>query len=201
MIAVVVIHRIRWRLFVLQLICELGGGSAVLAWRRRVLDSRGTGSQLWWSLLTLPCGAYLWQQWVSGVELPRSWQQLCGLRLSTLVCPSLVPLTHSAWCDTTGDWLWRRLCITALGGLGFFCRAGALHTSGVLASETDAGGVCTVQDLKIGDAVLPDNSEYGTKSWHVERLQLLDVSTIQCLRFTTVEEGGENHSIVDFQFC
>ena len=44
----------------------------------------------------------------------------------------------------------------------------------------DAGGACTVQDLKTGDAVLPFDSEYGTKSSHVERLQLLDVSTIQC---------------------
>ena len=102
-----------------------------------------------------------------------------------------------------------------MGGLGFSCRAGALHTLGVLASEThmphpsklgldehglDAGGVCTVQDLKIGDAVLPVDFEYGTKSSHMGRLQLLDVSTIQCPRFTTVEEGGENQNIVDFQF-
>ena len=64
----------------------------------------------------------------------------------------------------------------------------------------DTGGVFTVQDLKIGDAVLPVESEYGTNSSYVERLQLLDVSTIQCPRFTTVEEGGENYSIVDFQF-
>ena len=62
----------------------------------------------------------------------------------------------------------------------------------------DAGGVCTVQDLKICDAVLPFDSKYVTKSSHVERFQLLDVSTIQCPRFTTVKEGGENHSIVDY---
>ena len=65
----------------------------------------------------------------------------------------------------------------------------------------DAGGVCTAQDFTIGDAVPPVDSDYGTKSSHVERLQLLDVSTIQCPRFTTVEEGGENHNIVDSQFC
>ena len=33
--------------YVLQLICELGGCSAVQAWRRRDLNSWGTGSQLW----------------------------------------------------------------------------------------------------------------------------------------------------------
>ena len=48
----------------------------------------------------------------------------------------------------------------------------------------ELGEVCTVQDLKIGDAVLPVDSEYGTKSSHVERLQLLDVSMIQCQHFT-----------------
>ena len=201
--------------YVLQLICELGGCSAVLAWRRRVLNSRGTGSQLW-SLLTLPCGAYLWQQWVSGVELPRTWQQLCGLRFSTLVCPWLSPPTLSAWCDTTGYWLWRCLCIAALGGLGFSCRAGALHTSGVLAPETlpwelhvppikvrpwwawtrcwwSLHGTGT-QDWWCGPA-----SWY--RIWNEELARsLLDVSTIQCPRLTTVEEGRENHSIVDFQF-
>ena len=137
-----------WRLsigsddfYVLQLICELGGGSAVLAWRRRVLNRGGTGSQLWWSLLTLPCDTYLWQQWVSGGELPRSWQQLCWLRLSTLVCPWLAPPILSAWCDTTGDWLWRCLCIAALGGLGFSFRARALRISGVLASKTPPCGL------------------------------------------------------------
>ena len=108
---------------VLQLIYELGGDSAVHAWRHRLLNSGGTGSQLWWSLLTLPCDTYLWQQWVSGVELPRSWQQLCGSWLSTLLCPWLAPPTLSVWYDTTGDWLWLCLCIAALGSLGFSCGA------------------------------------------------------------------------------
>ena len=40
---------------------------------------------------------------------------------------------------------------------------------GLDAHGLDAGGVCTVQGLKIGDAVLPVDSEYGTKNSHVER--------------------------------
>ena len=187
---------------------ELGGGSAVLAWKRRVLNSGETGSQLWWSLLTLPCGAYLWQQWVSGVELPRSWQQLCGLRLSTLVCPWLTTPALSAWCDTTWDSLWRCLCIAALGGLGFSCRAGALHTSGVLTSETPP---CELHapPIEVGpwwawtrcwwSLHCPEPQDWwcGPAGWfRVWNEELTCGKTIQCPRFITVEEG-ETFSFVD----
>ena len=64
----------------------------------------------------------------------------------------------------------------------------------------NAGGVGTLKNLQVGDVVLPADSEYGTESSHVEVLQLFDVSAIQCPCFTTVEEGGEYHSIIDLQF-
>ena len=63
-----------------------------------------------------------------------------------------------------------------------------------------AGGLSLIEDLQIGDVVLPPDSQDGVESSHVEGLQLLDMPAIQCPRLTTIEEGGKNNSIVDFQF-
>ena len=43
----------------------------------------------------------------------------------------------------------------------------------------NTGGVSTVQDLSVGDAILPGDSEYGAKGTHVELLQLFDMSAVQ----------------------
>ena len=63
-----------------------------------------------------------------------------------------------------------------------------------------AGGLSLIEDLQIGDVVLPPDSQDGAESSHVEELQFLDVPTIQSPHLTTIEKGGKNHSIVDLQF-
>ena len=63
-----------------------------------------------------------------------------------------------------------------------------------------AGGLSLIEDLQISDVVLPPDSQDGVESSHVEELQFLDMSVIQCPRLTTIEEEGKNHSIVDLQF-
>ena len=63
-----------------------------------------------------------------------------------------------------------------------------------------AGGLSLIEDLQIGDVVLPPDSQDGAESLHVEKLQFLDMPAIQCPRLTTIEEGGKNHGIVDLQF-
>ena len=118
----------------------------------------------------LPCGVYLWQQRVSGVKLPRSWQQLCGSRLSSLVCPWLAPPTLSACCvGVFVSPFWAAL--VSLADLELSIHQASWHPKllhedymphpsklGLDEHGLDAGGVCTVQDLKIGDAVLPFDS-------------------------------------------
>ena len=64
----------------------------------------------------------------------------------------------------------------------------------------DDGGLSLIEDLQIGDVVLPPDSNAGAESSHVEDLQFLDMPVIQCPRLTTIEEGGKNDSIVDLQF-
>ena len=64
-----------------------------------------------------------------------------------------------------------------------------------------AGGLSLIEDLQIGDVVLPPDSQDGAESLHVEELQFLDMPAIQCPRLTTIEEGEKNHGIVDLQFC
>ena len=63
-----------------------------------------------------------------------------------------------------------------------------------------AGGLSLIEELHIGDVVLPPDSQDGAESSHVEELQFLDMPAIKCPRFSTIEEGGKNHSIVDLQF-
>ena len=63
-----------------------------------------------------------------------------------------------------------------------------------------AGGLSLIDDLQIGDVVLPPDSQDGAESSHVEELQFLDMTAIQCQRLTTIEDRGKNHSIVDLQF-
>ena len=63
-----------------------------------------------------------------------------------------------------------------------------------------AGGLSLIEDLQIGDVVLPPDSQDGAESSHVKELQFLDMPAIQCPRLTTIEEGGNNHGIVDLQF-
>ena len=108
---------------ILQLIYEHGGGSAAPVQRHRVLNNGGTGSQLLWSLLRLLCSVSLWQQWVSGIEPLRSWQQVCEPSLAILVCSWHILPGLSDWCGTTGDWLWPCLYTAVLVYLGFFCLA------------------------------------------------------------------------------
>ena len=55
----------------------------------------------------------------------------------------------------------------------------------------DAGGLSLIEDLLIGDVVLPLDSQDGAESSHVEELQFLDMPAIQCPRLTTIEEGEE----------
>ena len=63
-----------------------------------------------------------------------------------------------------------------------------------------AGGLSLIEDLQIGDVVLPPDSQDGAESSHVVELQFLDIPVIQCPRLTIIEKGGKNHSIVDLQF-
>ena len=63
-----------------------------------------------------------------------------------------------------------------------------------------AGGLSLIEDLQIGDVVLPPDSQDGAEGLYVEQLQFLDMPAIQCPRLVTIEEGGKNHGIVDFQF-
>ena len=63
-----------------------------------------------------------------------------------------------------------------------------------------AGGLSLIEDLQIGDVVLPPDSHDRTESSHVEELQFLDMPAIQCPSLTTTEEGGKNHGIVYLQF-
>ena len=62
-----------------------------------------------------------------------------------------------------------------------------------------AGGVSTVQDLSVGDVVLPADSEYGARGMHVELLQLFYVSAVQCLRLVAIEKGSRDDCVVHFQ--
>ena len=64
-----------------------------------------------------------------------------------------------------------------------------------------ACGLSLIEDLQIGDVVLPPDSQVGAEGSHVEELQFLYMPAIQCRRLTTIEEGGKNHGIVDLQFC
>ena len=140
------------------------------AQRHRVLNSRGTGSQLW-SLPRLLCCVSLWQQWISGIEPLRGWQQLCEPTLAILVCPWHIPPGLWDWCCTTGDWLWPCSYTAVLIYLGFFCRPWDPRTSGVSASDNlpfesrvqpieaglndgclYAGGLSLIKDLQIGPA-------------------------------------------------
>ena len=89
------------------------------------------GHWKWVVVLRLLCGVSLWQQWVSGIEPLRSWQQLCELSLVILVCPWHIPPGLSDWCGTTGDWLWLCLYTAVLVYLGFFCQPGVPRTSGI----------------------------------------------------------------------
>ena len=50
--------------YVQQLICELGGGSAVLAWRRRVLNSKGH----WKSVVVITADVALWRLSMAAVS-------------------------------------------------------------------------------------------------------------------------------------
>ena len=63
-----------------------------------------------------------------------------------------------------------------------------------------AGRLSLIEDLQIGDVVLPPDSQDGAESSHVEEPQFLDMPAIQCPRLTTIEVGGKNHGIVDLQF-
>ena len=63
-----------------------------------------------------------------------------------------------------------------------------------------AGGLSLIENLQIGDVVLPPDSQDGTEGWHVEKLHFLDMPVIQCPRLVTIEERGKNHGIVDPQF-
>ena len=74
------------------------------------------------------------------------------------------------------------------------------HVSNPLKLGLDDGGLSLIEDLQIGDVVLPPDSQDGAESSHVEELQFLDMPAIQCPRLTTIEEGGKNHGIVDLQF-
>ena len=65
---------------------------------------------------------------------------------------------------------------------------------------SNAGGRCLIEDLQIGDVVLPPDSQDGAESSHVEEIQFLDVPAIQSLHLTTIEKEGKNHGIVDLQF-
>ena len=64
----------------------------------------------------------------------------------------------------------------------------------------DDGGLSLIEDLQIGDVVLPPDSQDRVESLHVEKLQFLDMPAMQCPHLTTIEEGGKNHGIVDLQF-
>ena len=64
-----------------------------------------------------------------------------------------------------------------------------------------AGRLSLIEDLQIGDVVLPPDSQDRAESSHVEEFQFLDMLAIQCPRLTTIEEGRKNHGIVDLQFC
>ena len=63
-----------------------------------------------------------------------------------------------------------------------------------------AGGLSLIEDLQIGDVVLPPDSQDGAESSYVEKLQFLDMLAIQCPRLTTREGGAKNHGIVELQF-
>ena len=118
-----VVHRVRWwRL-----------RSASHLWTRRWLCSPSLEAHCleqwehWKSVVVITAEAALrclslWQQWVSGIEPLRSWQQLCEPSLAILVCPWYIPPSFSVWCGTSGEWLWPCLYTAVLVNLCFFCR-------------------------------------------------------------------------------
>ena len=65
----------------------------------------------------------------------------------------------------------------------------------------NASGLATVQNLYIGDSVLPADVKEGAKGAHVKLLQLFVVPAVQGPYLTPVEKRSENHNIVYFQLC
>ena len=59
----------------------------------------------------------------------------------------------------------------------------------------------SVQDLKIGDLVLPADAEDGTKSTHIEWFQLLAVPAVQRPGVTPIKKRCENNGTVDLALC
>ena len=58
-----------------------------------------------------------------------------------------------------------------------------------------------VLDFKIGDFVLPSDSQDGMECSHTELLQLPDVMVIHSPRLTALEQWCQDNSTVDFQLC
>lgn len=56
--------------------------------------------------------------------------------------------------------------------------------------ELNAGGLCTIQDLEVGDIGLPTKAWDGEESMQVKFLQFLDALLTQSPGLTTIEREG-----------
>ena len=63
----------------------------------------------------------------------------------------------------------------------------------------NAGTLCTVQDLKVCDTVLPSDAKYGAEGTHVKVLQLLNMAVVQSPSLTSMQERGQDYSYANFQ--
>lgn len=67
--------------------------------------------------------------------------------------------------------------------------------------ESNAGRHCAVQDLQIGDTVLPINAKDGAENLHVKFLQLFEVHLVLTSGPTYIWERRNNHNLIDFPLC
>ena len=61
----------------------------------------------------------------------------------------------------------------------------------------NAGGVCSRQDLFVGDVVLPLDSHDGSQAPLVKAFQQFDLLSVEDPGFCPVEKGGEDCSPVN----
>jgi len=119
------------------------------------------------------CVTFLWQKRASGIVLLHSWQQLCGLRFSILVCPQhalqflrldMTPL-YVCFLSVFVSQLWAAL--VSLAELELSVHQASWHPKLLHSDDMphptklsldeyglNAGGVGTLQVLQVGDVVL-----------------------------------------------
>ena len=211
----VVVHRIRWWRLCSTTHLRTRGWLCSPILEAQSLEQWSTGSQFLWSLPRQLCGSSeflassLFKVGSSSVNWALPFWSVHGISLQV----SRIDVTpvEIGFDRVFIPQFWSTLI--SFAGLKFPVHQASRHLTllhsnhvsypsklGLDDSGLYADGLSLIEDLQIGDVILPPDSQGGAESSHVEELQFLDMPAKQCPRLTTIEEGRKNLGIVDLQF-